>query len=125
MVWHPTQASLLIVVEPAVARAPTGARAGRRWSANQAAYSSTVSTISRKRMRPCWWPQYSEQAPMYVPVLVGRKWMVFRRPGIMSSLPPICGTQKLWMTSTEMSWAVTLRSTGTWISLAVTNLPLG
>ena len=44
-------------------------------------------------MLACWWPQYSEHSPRNVPTVAGTKEMRLMWPGIMSTLPPICGTQ--------------------------------
>ena len=63
-------------------------------------------------MRPCWWPQNSEHSPEVGAHAVGTKVDLLTWPGIMSTLPPICGTQKLWITSLETRSAVTWRSSG-------------
>ena len=67
----------------------------------QAEYCAGVTTTNRKRILPCCTPQNSEHSPRYVPVVSGMKGMWFTWPGIMSTLPPICGTQNEWITSAD------------------------
>ena len=64
-------------------------------------YSAGGTTTKRKRILPCCTPQNSEHSPRYCPVVSGTKWMWFTWPGIMSTLPPICGTQNEWITSAD------------------------
>ena len=64
-------------------------------------YSAGGTTTKRKRILPCCTPQNSEHSPRYCPVVSGTKWMWFTWPGIMSILPPICGTQNEWITSAD------------------------
>ena len=42
-------------------------------------------------------------------------------PGIMSTLPPICGTQNEWMTSAESSRMCVVRPWATYTSLGALN----
>ena len=98
---------------PATASAPVGFAAGCCWRSTQAVYSSGVTTTNRKRILPCCTPQNSEHSPRYWPVLSGTKWMWFTCPGIMSTLPPICGTQNEWITSADSTSMEVVRPTAT------------
>ena len=112
MAWQLPQPTLAMTRSPATASAPAAAAAGCCCRSTQAVYSAGGTTTKRKRILPCWTPQNSEHSPRYSPVLRGTKWMWFTCPGIMSILPPICGTQNEWMTSADSMSMEVMRSTG-------------
>src|SRR5215469_10681406 len=76
-------------------------------------------------MCACCVPQNSAHSPRYHPALVALSHMVLSCPGITSVLPPSCGTQKLWMTLSEIKLICTTVLVGIHISSAVTTLSLG
>ena len=63
-------------------------------------------------MRACWRPQYSAHWPRWMPGRSAWSHVSVVRPGIMSILPWSAGTQKLWMTSREVSRTRTRRPGG-------------
>src|SRR5258707_640619 len=66
--------------------------------------SATGCTITRSSMLACCIPQYSAQFPRNVPSCLGSSHMVLVIPGIKSTLPASCGTQKLCATSADSSF---------------------
>ena len=69
-------------------------------------------------MLACCSPQNSAHAPPYSPGSSASRTSVLVPSGSMSSLPCSSGTQKLWMTSADVSRSSTGSPTGMWISLA-------
>ena len=96
-----------------------GAAAGACWAATQRV--ELVRAARRSTSRPmlaCCSPQNSAHSPPYTPGSSASITRVFVPSGRTSSLPCRSGTQKLWMTSAEISRSSTGSPTGTWISLA-------
>ena len=97
---------------------PAGAVAGFASFASQASNSSAGIAITCNAISACGPPQYSAHGPRNTPGRVACTRSRVSRPGIMSTLPPRLGTQKLWITSADCSVKTTSRPTGMRISLA-------
>ena len=79
--------------------------------------------MTRKFILACCSPQNSAHAPRYSPGSSASSTSVLGPSGSMSSLPCSSGTQKLWMTSAEVSVSSTGSPAGMWISLATVTSP--
>src|SRR5207247_9130928 len=88
---------------------------------NELSGSATI----RNAMCACCTPQNSAHWPWKRAGTSAWSQVVLTWPGMRSRLPCRLGTQKLWMTSRDVSSSVTGRPTGKWISLAVVTVWLG
>ncbi|MNQ64052.1 hypothetical protein D3C85_784560 [compost metagenome] len=102
---------------------PAGA-AGCACALSQLWKASGAMACTSNFMLACCAPQYSAHCPVYLPASSARTRRRLTWPGIMSSLPPSSGIQKLWMTLSDFSTNSTHSPAGMRMSLAVSNTGL-
>src|SRR5713226_2378153 len=84
-------------------------------------WNSPCETASTRNNTPLWpAPHNSAHTPRYSPALVALKVMRLTRPGFASILPYRSGTQKLWITSAEVTSNTSGVPTGMCRSLLLT-----
>src|SRR5215204_3941096 len=96
---------------------------GVRHAPTQASKFSSGTTFTLNRIQAWAAPQNSAHSPKKSPGVLATNCIGLSCPGITSTLPLSCGTQKEWMTLLLVTWNTTSAPTGSSASLAVTSGP--